>query len=368
MKIASSRIDGIDLPHGRMEFPVYLPDATYGMVRSVDAADLENACVQGLVMNTYHVMQKPGSVTVQSLGGLHRMSGWNQPIVTDSGGFQAYSLIRENSKFGKMSDSGITIFPENSKRKLQLTPEKTIQLQMSYGADILICLDQCTHPDDPESEQQRSVERTIAWAARCKQEFLRLKNQKKADGTGPKLFAPIQGGSSFELRKRCAEALLEIGFDGFGFGGWPLDGDGNLLYDILQYIRELIPPEFPIHALGIGHPDNVQRCSFLGYEIFDSAMPTRDARHGRLYALREENPSFNDNWLTYRYIQDEKYIRSSQPVSPGCDCLTCSRYSLGYLRHLFKMNDALYPRLATIHNLRFMTRLTEILRERIYVG
>lgn len=368
MKPTENHPAGIDLPHGRLNFPVFLPDATYGMVRSVDASDLESAGVQGLVMNTFHMMQKPGSLTVQSLGGIHKMSGWNRPIITDSGGFQAYSLIRENDKFGKMTDSGITIYPENSKRKLQLTPEKTVQLQMAFGTDIVICLDQCTHSDDSEAEQKLSVQRTVNWATRCKQEFLRLQKQMKKERIAPKIFAVIQGGGSFELRKQCIDALLEIGFDGFGFGGWPLDGEGNLLYEILQFTREQVPAEFPIHALGIGHPENVLRCIDLGYELFDCAMPTRDARHGRLYAFQEENPVLSGDWLTYRYIHDEKYIRSAQPVSPGCNCLTCRRYSLGYLRHLFKMNDTLFPRLATIHNIRILTRLTEILRERSYGG
>ena len=367
MTITNPSNSWIDLPHGRLQYPVYLPDATYGMVRSVDAADLENVSVQGLVMNTFHLMQKPGSLTVQSLHGMHEMSGWTKPIVTDSGGFQAYSLIHENEKFGKITDRGITIIPENSTHKLQLTPEKTVQLQMAFGTDIVICLDECTHAEASDSDQVLSVNRTLAWASRCKKEFLRLKQQvSKSEAIQPKIFGVIQGGGSFELRKRCAEELLEIGFDGFGFGGWPLDSEGNLLFDILQYTRELIPPEFPIHALGIGHPENVVRCVNLGYDIFDCAMPTRDARHGRLYAFREEYPSFDGKWLQYHYISDEQYIRSSQPVSPGCDCLTCTRYSMGYLRHLFKMGDTLFPRLATIHNIRILTRLTERLREEKY--
>ncbi|MRR30211.1 tRNA-guanine transglycosylase, partial [bacterium] len=147
--------------------------------------------------------------------------------------------------------------------------------------------------------------------------------------------------------------------DGFGFGGWPLDADNHLLVGILGYTRELIPAQYPMHALGVGHPENVLACYRLGYGIFDSAMPTRDARHGRLYSFDSAEGPLNGNWLRYVYIGDEKHIRANIPVSPGCDCLTCSRYSIAYLRHLFKMNDSLYPRLATIHNLRFMTQLTE---------
>lgn len=362
----TASLPGLETSHGKLLYPVYLPDATYGMVRAADAGDLESADVEGVVMNTFHLMQKPGSLVVQSLGGMHRMSGWNRPIITDSGGFQAYSLIRENESFGKMNEDGFIFYPEGSKRKVQFTPEKTVQLQLSFGTDVVICLDQCTHVDDSPEEQQRSVERTISWAKRCRKEFDRITKQKKFSGAGPKLFAVIQGGGSFELRKRCAEELLQIGFDGYGFGGWPLDADGNLLYDILEYTRSLIPREFPIHALGIGHPENVARCFDLGYEIFDCAMPTRDARHGRLYSFDPESTDFSGKWLKYIYINDEKHIRSDRPVMPDCDCPVCRRYSIGYLRHLFKMGDSLFPRLATIHNVRVLTRLCEILRENKY--
>jgi queuine tRNA-ribosyltransferase len=354
----------LDLPHGRLNFPVYLPDATYGLVRSVDSVDLENSYIQAVVMNAFHLMQKPGSSTIQAMGGLHQMSGWNRPIITDSGGFQAYSLIRQNAKFGSMNSKGINFLPDGSNRKFLLTPEKSVQLQLAYGADVVICLDDCTHVDASEEEQKLSVERTIEWAKRCRQTFDQLVKQKRLPlENQPKLFGVIQGGGLKELRKKCAEALLEIGFDGFGYGGWPLDGEGNLLTDILSFTRSLIPAHYPMHALGIGHPYNVVACFDLGYGIFDCAMPTRDARHGRLYTF--VNPvdapqaGLTGKWLKYMYVNDEEHIKSSLPIESDCDCLTCSRYSRGYLRHIFKMNDGLYMRLSTIHNLRFMTRLTE---------
>ena len=158
----STQCPGLELPHGKFLYPVYLPDATYGMVRAADADDMEQAGVQGLVMNTFHLMQKPGSLVVQSLGGIHRMSGWDHPIITDSGGFQAFSLIRENESFGKMNEDGFIFYPEGSKRKVQFTPEKTVQLQLSFGTDVVICLDHCTHVDDDEAEQEKSVIRTIS--------------------------------------------------------------------------------------------------------------------------------------------------------------------------------------------------------------
>lgn len=358
----------LDLPNGRLNFPVYLPDATYGLVRAADALDVENAQIEAVVMNTFHLMQKPGTTTIQSLGGLHQMSGWNRPIITDSGGFQAYSLIRQNAKFGKMTNKGISFQPEGSNRKFQLTPEKSIQLQLAYGADVVICLDDCTHVDSSDEEQVLAVDRTIAWAQRCRDTFDRLvKDKKYAADKKPLLFGVVQGGGIFEERTRCAEALLKIGFDGYGFGGWPLDGDGNLLTDILEHTRSLIPPEYPMHALGIGHPYNVLACYQLGYGIFDCAMPTRDARHGRLYSF--VNPSTDPNagltgkWLKYIYINDEEHIKANNEISMECDCLCCSKYSRGYLHHLFKMNDSLYLRLATIHNLRFMTQLCDRIRK-----
>lgn len=363
----------MDLPHGRLELPVYLPDATYGMVRAVDAEDLLECGVQALVMNTFHLMQRPGSSTIQALGGLHRMSAWHRPIVTDSGGFQAYSLIRQNPKAGSLSEKGLTYYPEGSDRKLLLTPEKSVQLQLGYGSDVIICLDDCTHVDSSYEEQRRSVERTIVWAKRGKREFENLVGQKRLNGSdSPKLYAVIQGGGAHDLRKACAEALLEIGFDGFGFGGWPLDSENRLLEDIMGYTRELVPETFPMHALGVGHPENVLACYDLGYDLFDSAMPTRDARHGRLYAFTnpDDGPSagLTGKWMEYIYISDERHIRDNRPVQEGCDCPCCRQYSLGYLRHLFKLGDHLYPRLATLHNLFFMTELTRRLRERAHAG
>jgi queuine tRNA-ribosyltransferase len=346
----------LSLPHGKLSLPVFLPDATYGVVRSVDAADLEQCGVQALVMNTFHLMQSPGSSTIQSLGGLHQMSGWRRPIVTDSGGFQAYSLIHQNPKNGTLTDRGILFRAEGSDRKIQLTPEKTVQLQLSYGADIVICLDDCTHAEAGLETQRESVRRTIDWARRGKAEFERLVEEKQL-APRPWLFAVIQGGGSRDLRRLCAETLLSIGFDGFGFGGWPLDSQGRLLADILAYLRELVPPAFPLHALGVGHPQNVVECARMGYGLFDSALPTRDARHGRLYAFEEADPA--DTRFNFVYVGDDKHIKTSRPVDPHCDCACCARYSLGYLRHLYKMNDTLYFRLATIHNVRFMTRLIE---------
>ena len=336
-------------------------------MRGVDALDLAQAGVPALMMNVFHLMQKPGSSTIQALGGLHRLASWSGPLFTDSGGFQAYSLIRQNPKFGRLSDRGITFQPEGARRKFQLTPEKSVQLQLAYGADVVYCLDDCTHIDDPLPEQEISVARTIQWARRGKAEFERQLAQRRfTAGARPLLFAIVQGGGEETLRRRCAEALLASGFDGFGYGGWPLDAEYRLLTEMLDFTRSLIPAQFPMHALGVGQPEHIVTGYRLGYQIFDSALPTRDARRGRLYAFTGD-PSgpdfaFEGDWYTYLYLQDRKHVKTDTPLSPWCDCHTCAHHSVAYLHHLYKIKDTLFYRLATIHNLRFMMRLMGLLQ------
>ncbi len=359
-------LESLHLAHGTLQLPAFLPDGTQGVVRAVDAQDLLDIEIQAVQMNVYHLMQRPGSSTIQALGGLHSMAAWPRPIFTDSGGFQIYSLIRQNAKYGSISDRGATFQPSGSGRKYKLTPEKSVQLQMSYGSDVVICLDDCTHVDDVPAEQQISIARTIQWARRCKDEYLRqIEGRRIEAAQRPLLIAVIQGGNERDLRRRCAEELLAVGFDGYGYGGWPLDGEGNLLIDTLAYTRELVPEQFTLHALGVGHPANVLLCARLGYELFDSIMPTRDARNGRLYSFKVDPQQTRLNgsaWFKFIYVEDKKHIKQNAPVSAYCDCQTCRHYSLGYLHHLQKINDHLYARLATIHNLRFMTQLMASLR------
>jgi queuine tRNA-ribosyltransferase len=357
----------INLKNGSLALPQYLPDATFGQVRSMDSAATASCGIQALMMNTFHLMQKPGATTVKSLGGLHRFSGWEKAIFTDSGGFQAYSLIRQNSKFGSLNDNGISFLPENGGRKILLTPEKCVQLQISFDSEVIFSLDDCTHIDDPQSEQELSVSRTIQWAKRCRKEFDRLMDEKELPKEKqPKLFGVIQGGNSTELRSRCADSLLETGFDGYGYGGWPLDEGGSLVEDMVALTREVIPEKYPLHALGIGHPPYIARCYAMGYGLFDSAMPTRDARHGRLYRFAHipsaAQMAESTNWFEYVYATDKRLIKSTAPVEEACGCPLCKTYSLGYLRHLYKLNDPLFQSLATQHNLWFMSRLMSALK------
>jgi queuine tRNA-ribosyltransferase len=348
--------------------PHFMPDATYGVVRATGPDDLERAGVRIVMTNAFHLMIRPGITTVRALGGVKSLLGWNGVVATDSGGFQAFSLIRQNSRYGRIDAHGLTVIPEGATDRISLTPEKAVQNQLRLGGDILFCLDDCTHPSDPADQQELSVRRTIAWARDCKEAFVHGLAQRRTDLDAPdrpRLFGVIQGGRSPELRRACAEALLEIGFDGYGFGGWPIDEDGELLRDMLQLTRELVPRPFPMHALGVGHPGSVAACSRMGYDLFDSALPTRDARRGRLYAFRSVDPDLRRDpkeWLETVYIQDERHMKDDRPLSEGCTGPCCTRHSRGYLHHLHRIEDALYLRLATLHNLAFMRRLTDLLR------
>lgn len=359
------------LPHGEVPLPAFFPDGTRGVVRCVDSADLEGCRVPGLVMNTYHLMTNPGQSTVKSLGGLNSFINWRRPILTDSGGFQVFSLIRENPKFGEIRSNEIIFKTESSGGKTVITPEKCIQSQFAFGSDIMMCLDYCTHPNDPEEINRLSVEITVRWAKRCRDEYLRQKTIRKTDEKNqPLLFGIIQGGEDKVLRRECAAALADIGFAGYGYGGWPLDAQGSFMLDMLEYTAELMPENSIKYAMGVGKPEEIAACCKMGYNLFDCVIPTREARHNRLYIFNEEIKDLPGTDITgkdfyqFYYITDDKYRRDKRPVSEVCDCLCCRNYSRAYLRHLYITGDSLAYRLATIHNLRFYTQLMELIRMR----
>ena len=360
----------LELPSGTLDLPAFFPDGTRGVVRGVDSRDLEGCGVRGIVMNVYHLMSNPGQSAIKALGGLHGFVNWTRPILTDSGGFQIFSLIRENAKFGTVQDNKIIFKPEKPGEKIILTPEKCIRAQFDYGSDIIMCLDYCTHPDDSAEITKKAVDITVKWAKRCKDEYDALiSGSKKYAKTKkrPLIFGIIQGGNDKTLRKECAQALISAGFDGFGFGGWPLDSNNNLSYEILEYTAGLMPDHAVKYAMGLGRPEEIAACRKMGYNLFDCVIPTREARHRRLYVYNEEYESAGDIDLSdpgfygYYYITDDKYRRDSRPVSGICECFCCRNYSRAYLRHLAIVGDTLADRLATIHNLNFYTALTRLL-------
>ena len=350
-------------PHGPLATPVFAPVGTQATVKAVTPRDLSKLGATLVLANTYHLMLRPGDELIARQGGLHTFMGWDGPILTDSGGFQIFSLMHRGSSEGAVSQHGFSFSLGNEKRRRKLTPETSIHRQLRLGSDILFCLDHCTHPDSDNTVQRESVNNTVRWAKMCKEAFEKI--VKNLDGGRPLLFAVVQGGESRELRRECAERLFEIGFDGYGYGGWPVDAEGRLLPSV-EYTAQLIPSGVPKHALGIGKPETLVEAFRIGYELFDCVIPTRDARHRRLYVFPQDPLTVDlgvPKFYVNVYMEDEKHARGGRPVSETCDCACCSHYTRAYLHHLFKIGDPLASRLATIHNLRFYVRLIERLRK-----
>ncbi len=351
---------------GTLPVPTFLPDATRAGVRGVTSADLRGVGVEAVVVNAFHLLRRPGARVIQGGGGIHAFMDWDGPVLSDSGGFQVWSLIRQDPARGVIRDREVIFREPATGEKWILTPERVIQLQFQLGSDIAVCLDDCTDVDSPGGEQERSVERTVAWARRSREEFDRLAGQLRAGQEPPRLFAVVQGGGEERLRRECATALAGIGFDGYGFGGWPFAADGALLSDPLRWVAESLPESAPRHALGIGRPDHLVSAFALGYSLFDCALPTRDARHGRLYTFRPGYPErglrAGASFFRAIHILDARYRVDHAPLEESCDCPACARFSRAYLHHLFKVGDTSAERLATLHNLRFYTRLIAALR------
>lgn len=354
----------LETRRGTLAVPTFLPDATRAGVRGASSEDLRGIGIDGLVVNAFHLLRRPGARVVQAAGGVHRFMDWDGPILSDSGGFQVWSLIRQDPNRGVIRDNEVIFREPGTGEKWNLTPERIINLQFQLGSDIVVCLDDCTDAGDPESEQERAVERTVRWARRCRDEFDRQAGQRA--GEAPRIFAVVQGGGVESLRRQCARELASIGFDGYGFGGWPLDADGAQLTEPMRWVADSLPASAPKHALGVGRPDHVVSAFALGYSIFDCALPTRDARHGRLYAFKPgsatRRPGVGDDFYRALRIHDPEWRVAHKPIEDGCDCPLCARHSAAYLHHLFKVGDASAERLATLHNLRFYVRLFALLR------
>lgn len=331
--------------------PAFLPDATRAVVRTVDPDRLRACGVQGLVVNAFHLRRSPGARPIARLGGIHSFMNWRGPILSDSGGFQAFSLLHQSPSNGSVTAKGFFYRPDRTQKKELLTAQTSIQVQLRIGSDILVCLDHCTHPEASKADQRASVEHTVAWARVSKQVFDRARSTERPR---PLLFAVVQGGVDFELRRECAERLLEIGFDGFGYGGWPVRDDGALV-EAVAMVAELIPRSMPLWGLGIGSPSNLTKAFGLGYDLFDCVLPSRDARQGRLFVGAVDDAS-------YLYILDRRHRYSPEPVQEGCPCPGCRSYSRAYLHHLFRFEEPLGWQLATLHNLTFYGRLLESLR------
>lgn len=338
--------------HGIIEAPFFMPIATRGVVKNLNRRDLEKIGTKIILGNTYHLWLRPGLKIIKEVGGLHKFMGWHKPILTDSGGFQIFSL----SDIRKITDEGVSFRSIVDGQKLFLTPEKAIEIQLILGADIIMTLDECTPFPCGRKEAERAVDRSAKWAERCKEFFEKTAGPDKK----PLLFGIIQGSTYRDLREKSIEALLEIGFDGYAIGGMAPQKETS---EIIDWVMPYLPKDKPRYLMGAGKPEEIVEAVKKGIDMFDCVIPTREARHGRLY-IYIENPAIeNLDSKFYERIQinNSRFQDDCSPIDKTCDCDACQNHSRSYIRHLFRIQEGLSQRLATIHNLRFYLRLMEVL-------
>lgn len=326
-------------PHGFVETPVFLPVGSKGVVKTLTSDELKSLGATMVLSNVYHLFLRPGCNVVEKIGGLHRFMGWDGPILTDSGGYQIFSL----SKIVRVTDDGVEFKSPVDGASHFLTPEDVVDIQEAFGSDIAMILDECP-PYEAEKDQVRGATlRTLNWSKRCK---------KRNNHSNQTLFGIVQGGVFIDLRKESAEKTVEIGFPGYGIGGLSVGEPQGLMFEVLRDTLDHLPQDKPRYLMGVGDPVGIRTAVEMGVDMFDSAMPTRIARNGTVFVSEGRV-----NILNAKNAQDE------QPLDPNCTCYTCTRYSRAYLRHLYQTGETLALRLLTWHNLFFIFNLIEKIKE-----
>ena len=354
-------------PHGEVETPVFMPVGTVASVKGVPQELLEELGVQILLGNTYHLYLRPGVETVRKLGGLHGFMSWPRAILTDSGGFQVFSL----NELRKVTEEGVTFRSHLDGSSHTFTPESAMEAQIGLGADIIMAFDECTeHPAD-HARAKTSMELTLRWAARSKKYFEEHKNEvpwRSNVGHGgtaapgcpvptQALFGIVQGGMDRDLRRESAERTIEIGFPGYAIGGLSVGEPRELTREIVQSTLEYLPKDKPRYLMGVGTPEEIVDYANLGVDMMDCVLPTRAARHGLLFTSEGKIS-----------IKQARYARDQAPLDPNCGCRVCRRYSRAYLRHLYASNEVLAQVLNTIHNLSFYLDTMRRVRHSIRLG
>ena len=339
---SGARLGRIHTTHGEVNTPIFMPVATQGTVKSLIPETVQNLGAEIILANTYHLYLRPGHETIRKLGGLHKFMNWGAPILTDSGGFQVYSL----GALRKISDEGV-IFKSHIDGSMHfISPEFAIEIQEALGSDIMMCLDECTAYPATFSEAEKSLALTLNWARRSK---AIKKNNEQA------LFGIIQGGIYPDLRLRAVEDISEnIGFDGYAIGGLSVGEPKEEMLNITSLIAPLLPDDKPRYLMGAGTPEDIVTCVDYGIDMFDCVIPTRCARHGLLFTNHEK--------VVIRHAQ---YRDDDSPLDGTCDCYTCRNYSRAYLRHLYMAKEILAMVLNTIHNVRYFMHLMDRIRAAI---
>ncbi|VVB88403.1 tRNA-guanine(15) transglycosylase [uncultured archaeon] len=327
--------------HGVIDTPAFMPVATKGTVKTLIPEELYDMGTQALISNAFHLFLSPGMDVLRKAGGLHEFMHWERAIFTDSGGFQ---MIRKDFPF-KITDEGITYKNPRDGKKYSYTPETCLNNQKTIGSDVAMILDECPPYGSDHSAVEASVERTIRWAVRAKE---------VAKNEGQLVFAILQGGTFAELRKKCAQELVSMDFDGYGIGGLSIGEPKEVMNEVLRYNVPLVPEDKPRYLMGVGSPVELLEAIESGVDIFDSAFPTRNARHQTLMTSKGNVD-----------IARGKYSQDFAPIDESCGCYTCKNYTRAYLHHLFKESELLALRLASIHNLHFIQSIVHGAREAI---
>ena len=337
----NARIGVFDTPHGRVETPAFMPVGTAGTVKGVLPGQLRGLGAQMILANTYHLQLRPTADVVRDLGGLHRFTGWDGPILTDSGGYQVFSLAQLRS----IDDEGVVFQSHIDGATLRLDPAIAIDVQQKLGADVIMAFDQCPAlPSDVETLKV-AVDRTVRWAHRCRQAHQR---------SDQALFGIVQGGLDANLRHRCADELVAIGFEGYAVGGLSVGESHAEMVKVLQLLTPALPGHRPRYLMGVGLPGDILAAVRTGIDLFDCTLPTRNGRNSHVFTARGILKMRN----RCHQVDDE-------PLERGCDCEACVRHSRGYIRHLFNTGEMLGPILASMHNIRFYQRFMDGIRTRI---
>ena len=329
--------------HGAVPTPTFVPVGTQATVKTLTPEELSALGTKIVLGNTYHLYLRPGIALIEGLGGLHRFMGWHGPLITDSGGYQVFSL----AQLRQVSDDGVLFRSHIDGSEHSLTPELAIQFQEALGADIIMALDECPPYSNDLDAVRESMERTHRWAQRC----------QKSQQRGQALYGIVQGGVFKELRRQSATFLTSLGFDGYAIGGLSLGEPKKVTNEIVEETVPLLPKDKPRYLMGVGSPEDLFEGVSRGIDLFDSALPTRIARNGSLFTRQGRCT-----------IRNARFRDWDGPIEDGCDCYTCRNFSAAYLHHLFKCEELLAYRLATIHNLRFVLRLMEEMRQHILDG
>lgn len=341
-----------------------MPDATRGFIKLVSGHDLKKIKMGPMVINTYHLFLQPKMELIKKAGGAHKFMNWDNPLLSDSGGFQVFSLVHRNPEMGKIHDNGVKFRSPIDGAWHDITPEKSIQIQFDLGVDMMVCFDDCPPNNYSKEKIKEAVMRTISWAGRCKIEYEKqLKKRRIKENERPLLFSVIQGGAEFDLRELCTKELVRIGFDGYGFGAMPVDEHGNFLGEILEFTAGLIPEGSLRFALGIGSPDDIVKCARYGWDMFDCVIPTREGRHGRLFLWKKKGNPLKNKFYETINIGNSKFTNDFKPINPDSNIPELREYSKAYLHHLFKLKEPLGARLASLNNLEFYLGLMEQLRK-----